>query len=50
MFFVAGLLEGVGRQVIVDMSLRYLIAIGALIWWAYYFLRFGKDSFDGERG
>ena len=50
LFFVAGLLEGVGRQVIVDTTLRYLIAFGALILWAHYFLRVGKDRFDGDDG
>lgn len=50
MFFVAGLLEGIGRQTIIDTSLRYSIAIGALIGWAYYFLRIGRDRFDGDRG
>ena len=48
LFFVAGLLEGLGRQLITDMTGRYLIAIGALIWWALYFLRTGKGRFDGN--
>ncbi len=50
LFFVAGLLEGLGRQLITDMTERYLIAIGALIWWALYFLRIGKGRFDGDSG
>ncbi len=48
LFFVASLLEGFARQLITDMTERYLVAAGALIWWALYFLRRGKKRFDGE--
>ncbi len=48
MFFVAGLLEGLARQLIADTTTRYLVAVGALIWWMLYFLRTGKDRTDGN--
>lgn len=38
MLFVAGLLEGFGRQLIVDTGLRYgVAAVSALIWAAYFY-------------
>ena len=48
LFFVAGLLEGLARQLIVDETERYLVAAAALIWWGLYFLRAGKEQFDGD--
>lgn len=37
MLAVAGVLEGIGRQVITDDSMRYLIGIGMLLMWTLYF-------------
>ena len=48
MLFVASLLEGFARQLVVEVTQRYLIAAGALICWALYFLRVGKE--DPDRG
>ena len=48
MLFIAGLLEGLGRQLIVDPTERYLIAVSALILWLLYFLRVGKEERDGD--
>ena len=50
LFFIAGLLEGLARQLITDTTERYLVAVGALIWWVLYFIRAGKDRFDGDGG
>ena len=36
MLFVAGLLEGIGRQVVADTGLRYAIAAFALLFWLLY--------------
>ena len=39
MLFVAGLLEGFGRQLITDMTARYAVAAAtAVIWGAYFYL------------
>ena len=37
MLAVAGLLEGVGRQTILDDSSRYAIGVGMLVGWCLYF-------------
>lgn len=37
MLAIAGVLEGIGRQVITDDSMRYLIGIGMLLMWTFYF-------------
>ena len=42
MFFVAGLLEGGARQLIIDPSWRYLVAATALAGWLIYFAQAGK--------
>ena len=42
MFFAAGLLEGGGRQLIVEPSWRYLVAAAALAGWLIYFAHSGK--------
>ncbi len=42
MFFAAGLLEGGGRQLIVEPSWRYLVAAAALAGWLIYFAHAGK--------
>jgi uncharacterized membrane protein SpoIIM required for sporulation len=47
LLFVASLLEGFARQLVVDVTERYLVAVGALICWTLYFLRTGKSEFDG---
>ena len=41
LFFAAALLEGFGRQLITDMTLRYLIGTTMLVYWLLYFLRVG---------
>ena len=38
MLAIAGVLEGIGRQVITDDLTRYGIGIGMLVLWALYFL------------
>ncbi|VAW03941.1 Putative transporter, partial [hydrothermal vent metagenome] len=37
MLFIAGLLEGFGRQLITIDALRYLIAIASALFWGAYF-------------
>lgn len=41
LFFVAALLEGFGRQLITDLTLRYLIGAVMLVYWTLYFCRSG---------
>jgi uncharacterized membrane protein SpoIIM required for sporulation len=47
MFFIAGLLEGVGRQVIQDTAIRYAVALSVLALWAAYFFFAGRERPDG---
>ncbi len=42
LFFVAGLLEGLGRQLINDVGWRYLIGWSALAGWAAWFVLAGR--------
>lgn len=48
LFFLAGLLEGLGRQLITDPGERYLVAGVSLIWWALYFLQAGRARSHGH--
>jgi uncharacterized membrane protein SpoIIM required for sporulation len=42
MFFVAGLLEGFARQLVTDITLRYLIGGSMLAFWLLYFTLGGR--------
>lgn len=42
MLFIAGLLEGFGRQLITDMGVRYSVALITGAFWIFYFLLFNK--------
>ncbi len=42
LFFVAAILEGFARQLITDITLRYLIGAGMLLSWLLYFTWSGK--------
>ncbi len=44
MFFVAALLEGFGRQLILDTPTRYLIAAATMLGWLWYALRAGRRA------
>jgi uncharacterized membrane protein SpoIIM required for sporulation len=44
MLGVAGLLEGIGRQVITDTSMRYAVALFAILLWGAYFYLPRKDA------
>jgi uncharacterized membrane protein SpoIIM required for sporulation len=44
MLALAGLLEGVGRQVVTDDALRYLIAGATALFWGAYFFRPGRAA------
>lgn len=48
MFLCAGLLEGLGRQLINDTTLRYLIAGATLVLWTLYYLAGGRRADDGD--
>lgn len=49
MLFIAGILEGVGRQIIVSTPVRYSIAVGTGLFWLVYLLwpRRGKIPSNG---
>lgn len=48
LFFVAAILEGFGRQLITDITLRYLIGAGFLVFWLLYFTLSGKRASNGR--
>jgi hypothetical protein len=50
MLLVAGALEGLGRQLILDEGLRYAIGIVMAIFWLTLFLRGGRRASDDGRG
>lgn len=47
MFFVAGLLEGIGRQAIDSTPVRYAIGAAMLAFWWGYFRYAGRNAGDG---
>jgi uncharacterized membrane protein SpoIIM required for sporulation len=49
LLLIAGLLEGLGRQLITDTSLRYAIAATTAMAWLLYFGFAGRNRTDGDR-
>ncbi|HUL09915.1 MAG TPA: stage II sporulation protein M [Candidatus Acidoferrum sp.] len=47
LLLIAGMLEGLGRQLITDTSLRYIIAATTALAWLLYFGFVGRDRNDG---
>jgi uncharacterized membrane protein SpoIIM required for sporulation len=47
MFFAAALLEGFARQLVTDMTTRYLIGTTAAVLWAAYFILAGRARAHG---
>ncbi len=47
MLFIAGLLEGLGRQIVNDTAVRYMIGCGAFVAWMLYFTLAGRGRRDG---
>jgi len=50
MFFVAGLIEGVFRQTVTSVPIRFAVAGSTLAWWTYYFgfVGRGRDRVEAE--
>lgn len=44
LFFVAGLIEGIFRQVVHDVGARWLVALATAAFWASYFARAGRAA------
>jgi uncharacterized membrane protein SpoIIM required for sporulation len=44
MFLIAGLIEGVFRQVVHDVAVRWSLATLTLVFWAWYFLAVGRRA------
>lgn len=42
MLFFAGLIEGIFRQTVTVIEIRYTVAIATAAWWTYYFVRVGR--------
>lgn len=42
MFLVAGLIEGIFRQLVQDVAVRWSVATATLVFWAWYFLFVGR--------
>ena len=50
MLFIAGLIEGIFRQTVTDLTVRYCVAIGTGIFWIYYFGFVGRARDRQLRG
>ncbi|MGH6886793.1 MAG: stage II sporulation protein M [Geminicoccales bacterium] len=48
LLLIAGLLEGLGRQLITETSLRYVIAATTAVAWCLYFSFAGRGRSDGD--
>jgi uncharacterized membrane protein SpoIIM required for sporulation len=48
MFLVAGLIEGVFRQLVQDVAVRWSLAAVTLVFWSWYFLAVGRGN-AGEK-
>jgi uncharacterized membrane protein SpoIIM required for sporulation len=46
MFFIAGLIEGIFRQEVTSVPVRYAVALATLCFWGLYFWRSGRASSD----
>jgi uncharacterized membrane protein SpoIIM required for sporulation len=44
MFLVAGLIEGFFRQIVQDVTVRWLLAAATLAFWIWYFAAVGRDG------
>ncbi len=44
LFFEAGLIEGVFRQTVTDLGVRWTVALATATLWGWYFLRFGRAA------
>lgn len=42
MFFIAALIEGIFRQTVTSIGVRYTVAVATLLGWTYYFVRVGR--------
>jgi len=42
MLFLAGLIEGIFRQTVTSIGVRYTVAVATLLGWTYYFVRVGR--------
>lgn len=50
LFFVAGLIEGIFRQMVTDVSVRYAVAALTAAWWLFYFGFVGRARQRREEG
>lgn len=48
MFLVAGMIEGIFRQVVQDVTVRWALATATLVFWTWYFLAVGR-RYEGGR-
>jgi uncharacterized membrane protein SpoIIM required for sporulation len=48
MLFVAGLIEGVFRQTVMDVVARYAVAISSAVFWTWYFTSAGRAGRAGR--
>jgi uncharacterized membrane protein SpoIIM required for sporulation len=49
MFLLAGLIEGIFRQLVQEVAVRWSLAAATLFFWAWYFLTVGRGADDGGR-
>jgi uncharacterized membrane protein SpoIIM required for sporulation len=51
MFFVAGMIEGIFRQTVHEVAVRWSLAAATLVFWSWYFLAVGRgDRSNGGNG
>jgi len=50
MLFLAGLIEGVFRQTVTDIRVRFAVAGATAVWWTYYFGFVGRRRPEGQAG
>ena len=50
MFLVAGMIEGIFRQVVQDVAVRWALATATLVFWTWYFLAVGRRYEGSRRG
>jgi uncharacterized membrane protein SpoIIM required for sporulation len=49
MLFVAGLIEGIFRQTVTSVPVRYIVAGATAVWWLFYFLVVGRQREADDR-
>ena len=49
MLFIAGMIEGIFRQTVTSVPIRYAVAGTTAVWWLFYFLVVGRGREEADR-